>query len=101
MTTSRREKLLELLPKLLEAHGYIGNLWHIDDVKVARPDLTTDQCLQVLKQCESHHDGKRQTNPCATAQPDQSNRAAAHLPGVSVLAAVRVRFAIPGKTWAR
>ena len=56
MTTSRRAKLLELLPKLLEAHGYIGNLWHIDDVKVVRPDLTTDQCLQVLKQCESHHD---------------------------------------------
>lgn len=40
----------------LEAHGYIANLWHIDDVKEIRPDLTPEQCMEVLSQCEDKHD---------------------------------------------
>ena len=40
----------------LEEHGYITNLWHIDDVKEVRSDLTRKQCLEVLRECERQHD---------------------------------------------
>jgi hypothetical protein len=31
-------------------------LWHIDDVKGLRPDLTDEQCVEVLMQCRDRHD---------------------------------------------
>lgn len=40
----------------LERQGYIAILWHIDDVKEVRPDLTRKQCIEVLKQCKHGHD---------------------------------------------
>lgn len=30
--------------------------WHIDDVHEVRPDLTADQCREVLQQAERRHD---------------------------------------------
>ena len=44
------------LKNQLEQHGYIGILWHIDDVKGVRPDLTDEQCMEVLEQCDRRHD---------------------------------------------
>ena len=40
----------------LEAQGYLVILWHIDDVKEVRPDLTDDQCKDVLQECRRRHD---------------------------------------------
>jgi len=40
----------------LAAHGYIAILWHIDDVREQRPDLTDPQCMEVLRECERQHD---------------------------------------------
>jgi len=31
-------------------------LWHTDDVKSLRPDLDDDQCMEVLRKVERHHD---------------------------------------------
>ena len=56
MTSFRNAKFLERLPKRLETHGYIATLWHIDDVQEVRPDLTPEQCIEVLKECERQHD---------------------------------------------
>jgi hypothetical protein len=36
--------------------GRIAILWGIDDVKSVRPDLTDDQCMEVLDRCENKHD---------------------------------------------
>ena len=44
------------LKNQLEKHGYIAALWHIDDVKGLRPDLTDEQCMEVLEQCDRRHD---------------------------------------------
>ena len=41
---------------LLEDQGYVGCFWHIDDVQTLRPDLTDEQSMQVLLECERHHD---------------------------------------------
>ena len=46
------------LKNQLEQHGYIGILWHIDDVKGVRPDLTDEQCMEVLEQCDRRHDAE-------------------------------------------
>jgi hypothetical protein len=40
----------------LEKQGYLVILWHIDDVKEVRPDLTDDQCREVLQECQQNHD---------------------------------------------
>ena len=40
----------------LEAQGYLVILWHIDDVKEVRPDLTDAQCKDVLQACQREHD---------------------------------------------
>jgi hypothetical protein len=42
----------------LEKHGYIATLWHIDDVKGVRPDLTDEQAWEVLEQCDRRHDAE-------------------------------------------
>ena len=39
-----------------DMHDCIIILWHIDDVREIRPDLTGDQCREVLRQCEDRHD---------------------------------------------
>ncbi len=31
-------------------------VWHIDDVKEVRPDLTDEQCRAVLRQADESHD---------------------------------------------
>jgi hypothetical protein len=36
--------------------GFIANLWHIDDVRQERPDLTEEQAWSVLQACEDRHD---------------------------------------------
>ena len=56
MTCLRNAKFLEQLPKRLATHGYIATLWHIDDVLEVRSDLTPEQCIEVLKECERQHD---------------------------------------------
>lgn len=38
--------------------GRIAILWGIDDVKSVRPDLTDDQCMEVLRKCEWRHDAE-------------------------------------------
>jgi hypothetical protein len=40
----------------LEKQGYIVVLWHIDDVKELRPDLSDEQCREVLEHCDKYHD---------------------------------------------
>lgn len=42
----------------LEMNGYIAVLWHIDDVKHVRPDLTDAQCMTVLLDCQRRHDAE-------------------------------------------
>jgi hypothetical protein len=42
----------------LKALGYVIVLWHIDDVKAVRPDLTEDQCREVLSACEQTHNAE-------------------------------------------
>ena len=44
------------LRQLLQAQGCIAVIWSIDDVKQERPDLTDEQCMEVLQQCERQHD---------------------------------------------
>ncbi len=36
----------------------IAILWHIDDVKNVRPELTDDQCREVLRQCDHYHNAE-------------------------------------------
>jgi hypothetical protein len=40
----------------LAAHGYIAAIWHIEDVQSERSDLTDEQCMEVLLECERRHD---------------------------------------------
>ncbi len=42
--------------KLLEKQRKIAVLWHISDVRAVRPDLTNDQCWEVLQNAKQHHD---------------------------------------------
>ena len=44
------------LESQLLKQGYIVVLWHINDVKELRPDLSDEQCRKVLQQCEHDHD---------------------------------------------
>jgi hypothetical protein len=44
------------LRQRLAVQGYIAELWHIDDVREMRPDLSDKQCMEVLLQCERKHD---------------------------------------------
>ena len=39
-----------------DMHDCIIILWHIDDVRSVRPDLTDEQCREVLRQCEDCHE---------------------------------------------
>jgi hypothetical protein len=40
----------------LATTGRSALFWGIDDVKSVRPDLTDEQCEQVLDRCEHKHD---------------------------------------------
>ena len=48
----------EQISKHLANTGRIAIFWHIDDVKSVRPDLSDEQCLQVLHRCENKHDAE-------------------------------------------
>ena len=48
-------------PKLDYGYGYneynsIAIIWEIDDVKSIRPDLTDDECMEVLEYAGRKHD---------------------------------------------
>jgi len=45
------------IQKLLETRREIAVIWGIDDVKMTRPDLSDDQCWEVLKTAEDQHNG--------------------------------------------
>jgi len=47
---------IERFRKLLAKHGYLITLWHIDDVRELRPDLTDEQYREVLEECDHRHD---------------------------------------------
>jgi len=40
----------------LEKEGYIAIYWHIEDVKEVRPDLSDEQCRELLEHCKDNHD---------------------------------------------
>ncbi len=40
----------------LRAHGYVASIWHVDDLKGLRPDLTDEQAMQALEAVERNHD---------------------------------------------
>lgn len=54
--TTKPFALTEEIRNLLAKSGYIASLWHTDDVQEVRPDLTTEQCMEVLDQCLRQHD---------------------------------------------
>lgn len=37
-------------------HDCIIIVWHINDVRELRPELTDDQCREVLRRCDARHD---------------------------------------------
>ena len=45
-----------LIRELLQRQRQVAVIWCCDDVKSVRPDLTDDQCFDVLKQCRDQHD---------------------------------------------
>tara|TARA_R100000988_G_scaffold103120_1_gene80950 strand:+ start:2015 stop:2266 length:252 start_codon:yes stop_codon:yes gene_type:complete len=56
MSIENKEK-----PKLDYGYGYnetnsIAIIWEIDDVKSVRPDLTDDECMEVLGYVDRKHD---------------------------------------------
>jgi len=44
--------------ELLAKHHSIAAIWHIDDVKDIRPDLTDEQAWEVLEQVGDIHDAE-------------------------------------------
>lgn len=46
----------EQIRSYLDKTGRIAIFWGIDDVKSVRPELTDDQCMEVLQQCDGKHD---------------------------------------------
>ena len=46
----------EKIRSYLAKTGRIAIFWGVDDVKSVRPDLTDDQCMEVLEQCDDKHD---------------------------------------------
>jgi hypothetical protein len=47
--------ILKLQARLAK-HGCIAIIWDIDDVRGFRPDLSDEQCWQVLRECELKYD---------------------------------------------
>jgi hypothetical protein len=46
------------IQQLLTAARAIAILWFKEDVQTIRPDLTPDQCWEVLQHVERHHDAE-------------------------------------------
>ena len=46
---------LRAISEQLAAEGYVAILWHVDDVKQERPDLSDDQAMAVLRKAEHDH----------------------------------------------
>jgi hypothetical protein len=42
--------------ELLHANRMVGIIWSVEDVKARRPDLSDEQCWQVLSTMQDHHD---------------------------------------------
>jgi hypothetical protein len=49
---------IEQIREILASRGWVASLWHIDDVKEVRPDLTDEQAMQVLERCIDKHDAE-------------------------------------------
>ena len=49
---------IEQMREILASRGWVASLWHIDDVKEVRPDLTDEQAMQVLERCIDKHDAE-------------------------------------------
>ena len=56
--TQQPFELTPELERLLAKSGWIASLWHIDDVQELRPDLTFEQCSEVLQQCLNPHNAE-------------------------------------------
>jgi hypothetical protein len=56
--THKAFELTEELRDLLAKSGWIASLWGVEDVQNLRPDLTFDQCMEVLEQCMDKHDAE-------------------------------------------
>jgi hypothetical protein len=48
----------EQIDEELKLQGYVASLWHIEDVKEVRPDVTDAQAMQVLEHCINKHDAE-------------------------------------------
>ena len=49
---------IEHIREILASRGWVASLWHTDDVKNVRPDLTDEQSMQVLERCIDKHDAE-------------------------------------------
>jgi hypothetical protein len=58
MKYALEEITLEQIHEILASRGFVASLWHIDDVKEIRPDLTAEQSMQVLERCINKHDAE-------------------------------------------
>lgn len=58
LQASEREADTLAIKQALEAQGYLLAIWHIDDVKGIRPDLSEEQCREVLEQASHKHDAE-------------------------------------------
>jgi hypothetical protein len=56
--TTKPFDITQELRELLAKSGWIASLWHTADVQELRPDLTSEQSLEVLEQCMRKHDAE-------------------------------------------
>ena len=56
------EHLVVLSEYLDTAHDYISRRWHVDDVRCRRPDLSLEQCREVLNSLDRYHDAETGIN---------------------------------------
>ena len=54
--TTKPFSLTAEIRELLAKSGWVASLWHADDVQSVRPDLTSEQSMQVLDQVMRCHD---------------------------------------------
>jgi hypothetical protein len=46
------------IKQALARQDYLLTIWHIDDVRAIRPDLSDGQCREVLEQADHRHDAE-------------------------------------------
>jgi len=54
--TTKPFELTEELRELLAKSGCVASVWHTQDVRSLRPDLSDGQSMEVLNQCMRRHD---------------------------------------------